>query len=484
MPENNIIAAVFLAYLGIVLAIGTLAYRRTTSLADYLLGGRRLGKWVTALSAQASDMSGWLLLGLPGLAYAVGLEALWMVAALALGSWLNWLWVARRLRTETERLGNALTLPDFLEARFADGSRVLRVVAALFILFFFTFYVGSLLVAGGRLFESVFGFPYQWAVITGLAAILVYTFLGGFLAVSWTDAFQAALMIAALLAVAVLGVATLGGPGAFGAELRAINPALLDPFTDAGGAPLGAIAVLSLAGWGLGYFGQPHILVRFMAIRDPAHLDFSRRVAVGWQVTCLAAAVLIALVGVATIDPPLVAEEQERVFIHLSRALFHPVVAGVVLSAILAAVMSTADSQLLAASSAVSGDFYKAFLRPAAGDRELLWVGRAAVIAVAAGALLVAMDPGSRVLDLVGYAWAGFGAVFGPVILLSLLWPRLGRAAAASGMTAGGLTVIIWGRLGGGIFELYELVPGFVAALAAMLAVTLWPQRQPAAIAW
>ncbi|MCP1728184.1 sodium/proline symporter [Natronospira proteinivora] len=470
---NGLIVAAFVVYLLVVFAIGALAFLRTTSLADYILGGRKLGKWTTALSAQASDMSGWLLLGLPGAVYISGLDQIWMPIALAVGAWLNWRLVARRLRTETERLGNALTIPDFLEARFADGSRILRVVAALFILFFFTFYVSSLLAAGGTLFESAFGMDYRWAVFTGLAAILFYTLIGGFLAVSWTDAFQAALMFLALVAVALLGLFTLGGIGGLVSGVNEVNPALWNPLTDTEGQFMGIIAILSLLGWGLGYFGQPHILARFMAIRDPEELVFSRRVAIGWVSICLVAAVMVAMIGIVSLEPALSGDDREQVFIHLSQALFHPVIAGVILAAILAAVMSTADSQLLASSSAVSEDFYKAFLRPNAEQSELLWVGRGAVVLVALAAVVVAMDPESLVLDLVGYAWAGFGAVFGPVILISLLWPAMNRLAAGAGMLVGGATVIIWDRLEGGLFELYELVPGFALAAVAIVLVTL-----------
>jgi sodium/proline symporter len=477
--DNSLVTVAFIVYLVVVFAIGAIAFLRTTDLADYILGGRKLGKWTTALSAQASDMSGWLLLGLPGAVYASGMDQIWMPIALALGAWLNWLLVARRLRTETERLGNSLTIPDFLEARFRDTSRILRVVAALFILFFFTFYVSSLLVAGGTLFESVFGFDYRWAVLTGVGAILLYTLFGGFLAVSWTDAFQAGLMFLALIAVVVFGVVALGGVGELVSDVNAVNPNLWNPLTDTDGEFLGIIAILSLAGWGLGYFGQPHILARFMAIRDPDELVFSRRVAITWVVVCLIGAVLLAMVGIAWLEPPLQGDDREKVFIHLTQALFHPAVAGVVLAAILAAVMSTADSQLLASSSAVSEDFYKAFLRPDAGRSELLWVGRGAVILVTVAAAAVAMDPESFVLDLVGYAWAGFGAVFGPVILVALVWPAMTRLGAAAGMIVGGATVIIWDRLEGGLFELYELVPGFALALLAIVGTTLAARKLP-----
>jgi sodium/proline symporter len=460
----------FLVYLLVVLVIGIIAWRRTTDLRDYILGGRRLGRWTTALSAQASDMSGWLLLGLPGYAYLAGLESLWLVVGLLAGTWLNWRLTARRLRIATEAYGDALTLPEYLQRRFADPYGLLRLLGAAVVLLFFTFYTASGLVAGGKLFEAVFDLPYLWAVTAGTGAVLAYTFIGGFLAVSWTDALQGLLMLVALVLVACVGVLAVGGFDGLGIQLEAANPALLSPFTDAAGAPLTVLAVASLLGWGLGYFGQPHILARFMAVSSAGELVASRRIAVAWVTIALAAATLVGLAGAAWLDPPLAGADTEKVFMAMASLLLHPVIAGICLAGILAAVMSTADSQLLVASSAVSEDLYRDLLRKQAGPGELLWVGRLAVIVIAIGAFLLALDPDSKVLDLVAYAWAGFGASFGPTILASLYWRRMSLAGAYAGIVVGGVTVVAWRAMSGGIFDLYEIVPGVIlSALAVAL---------------
>ena len=458
----------FVVYLLVVLAIGIVAWRSTASLRDYILGGRRLGRWTTALSAQASDMSGWLLLGLPGYAYLAGMESVWLVVGLLLGTWLNWRLTAQRLRVATEAYGDALTLPEYLQRRFADPHGLLRLLGAAVVLLFFTFYTASGLVAGGKLFEAVFDLPYAWAVTAGAGAVLAYTFIGGFLAVSWTDALQGMLMLVALVLVACVGVAATGGFSGLAAGLEATNPALLSAFTDAAGAPLTVIAVVSLLGWGLGYFGQPHILARFMAVRSASELHASRRIAVAWVSIALAAATLVGLAGAAWLDPPLQGADSEKVFMGMAAALLHPVIAGICLAGILAAVMSTADSQLLVASSAVSEDLYRDLLRPNAAPGELLWIGRFAVIAIAIGAFLLALDPDSKVLDLVAYAWAGFGASFGPTILASLYWRRMSLAGAYAGILTGGITVVAWRQLSGGLFDLYEIVPGVILSALAV----------------
>ncbi len=468
------IVTAFALYLVAMLAIGAWAWRRTRDLADYLLGGRRLGRWVTALSAEASDMSGWLLLGLPGYAYAAGLEAGWIALGLLAGTWLNWRLLAARLREATAAHG-ALTLPEFLAARLGGG-RALRVVAAAFILFFFTLYTASGLAAGGKLFESVFGLPYAQAVLAGCLVIIAYTLAGGFLAVSWTDVVQGLLMLAALIAAPLVAIAAQGGWEATLAAVAARDPALLDPLSR-GGEPLGAVALLSLLAWGLGYFGQPHILARFMAVRDAGELAPARRIAVGWVTLTLGGAVLVGLAGIGYLDPPLAGADTEKVFLRLVQAVFHPFVAGVLLAAVLAAIMSTADSQLLVAASALTEDLYRGLMRPRAGERELVWMGRATVAGVAGVATAFALDPDSRVLDMVAYAWAGFGATFGPVLLLAVWWPRLTRAGALAGMVAGGLTVIVWKHLAGGWFDLYELAPGFAAGLAAAVLASLAGRR-------
>ena len=471
--HQTAVVLTFVAYLIAMLAIGLLAYRRTRNLADYILGGRRLGSWVTALSAQASDMSGWLLLGLPGFAYVAGLESAWLAGGLLAGTYLNWRLVAARLRRYTEMAGNALTLSDYLERRFDDASHLLRIVSAVFILIFFIFYTTSGLVAGGKLFSTVFGVPYAWAVPAGAAVVVLYTFLGGFLAVSWTDTVQGLMMFAALIAVPLVAISELGGWSSTFGAIEQLDPELLDPLQSVAGEPLTAIALLSLVAWGLGYFGQPHILARFMATRSVDQLPAARRIATGWTAVTLAGAVSVGLAGIGYLDPPLADAERERVFIRLVELLFHPLLAGVWLAAILAAIMSTADSQLLVASSALTEDFYKGLVRRDAPDRELVWIGRLTVMGIALVALVLAMNPDSKVLDLVAYAWAGLGASFGPALLLSLYWKRMTRAGALAGILIGGTTVIVWKQLGGGLFELYELLPGVLLSTAGIVPVSL-----------
>jgi sodium/proline symporter len=468
VETNYTIILTFAAYLAVVLVVGAVAWRRTKNLKDYILGGRRLGRWVTAISAQASDMSGWLLMGLPGYAYAAGMESIWLLVGLLIGTYANWKFTAARLRVATERNGDSLTLPDYLDRRFNDRSGVLRLLSALFILVFFTFYTSSGLVAGGRLFEEVFGLDYIWAVAAGGVTIVVYTFIGGFLAVSWTDLIQGLLMFVALIIVAVMGLAAIGGLDGMASGMATVDPALLDPFTNAAGEPLGAIAVISLLGWGLGYFGQPHILARFMAASSVERIRDSRRIAMTWVTVALACGMVVGMSGIALLEEPLAGADTEKIFILMATIFLNPVVAGVCLAGILAAVMSTADSQLLVASSAVSEDLYKGFFRREASPGELLWVGRLAVVAIAMLALFLASDPDSKVLDLVAYAWAGFGAAFGPVILISLYWRRMSRSGAIAGVLTGGITVIAWKQLAGGIFDIYEIVPGVLFSAAAV----------------
>lgn len=464
-------------YFVVLLGLGILAWQRTQNLSDYILGGRRLGSGVTALSAGASDMSGWLLLGLPGAAYLSGLEAGWIALGLLIGTWLNWMIVARRLRVATETLDNSLTLPDYFERRFADTSGLLRIIPGFFIFLFFALYVSSGLVAGGRLFETVFDLPYLWAVSIGVGAIIVYTFLGGYLAVSWTDALQALLMLLALVAVPLIIIGA--GDAGLVESVRQSNPHLLNPLTTAEGQALGLLAIVSLMAWGLGYFGQPHILARFMGIRRSGQLTRARRIAVSWAGICLVAAIFVGMAGIGGLAEPLEGPDSETVFIRLVEVLFHPLIAGICLAAILAAIMSTADSQLLVASSVVAEDFYKGMIRPDAGQGELVWIGRISVVVIALIALWLAADPDRTVLDLVAHAWAGLGAAFGPVIILSLYWSRMSRAGAAAGMVAGGVTVLVWERLEGGLFDVYEILPGAIlAAVFAVIFSRLWSDER------
>lgn len=472
MIGNNVgVTVTFLIYIVLMLAIGYIAYKRTTNLSDYILGGRSLGPLPSALSAGASDMSGWLLLGLPGYAYAAGYEAIWIAVGLLAGTWLNWLFVAKRLRTYSFAAGDSLTLPSFFENRFNDTSRVLRVISAFFILLFFLFYTSSGLVAGGKLFETVFQLDYEIAVIVGAVAVVSYTFFGGFLAVVWTDVIQGLLMFAALLLVPIMAITADGGWSATQMAMEAKNPEFLNAFTGTDGTALGAMAILSLLGWGLGYFGQPHILARFQAIRSEADVPTARRIAVLWSAFGLFGALLVGFAAIGYFDTAL--EDGEKAFILLVDALFHPIIAGILLAAILAAIMSTADSQLLVSSSALAEDFYKALFRRDASQSELVWVGRFAVVGIAVVATALAFDPDSKVLTLVSYAWAGFGAAFGPALILSLYWKRMTKMGAVAGIVVGGATVVIWGNMSGGILDLYEIIPGFLFATIAIVGVSL-----------
>ena len=477
------VTIVFIIYIVFVLAVGYVAYRRTENLSDYILGGRRLGSWTTALSACASDMSGWLLLGLPGYAYAAGYEAGWIAVGLLVGTYFNWRLVATRLRRYSVIAGDSQTLPEFFEKRFQDNSHILRVVSAIFILLFFLFYTSSGLVAGGKLFNAVFELPYHWAVTVGALVILVYTFIGGFLAVSWTDLFQGLLMALALIIASILAISNAGGWEATTSSISQSNPALLDAFTDSNNEPLGWLAIISLLAWGLGYFGQPHILARFKAIRTTKEIPAARRIAVTWVFITLSCALLVGLVGIPSLEQPLQGADTEKVFILLVQTLFHPLVAAVCLAAILAAIMSTADSQLLVSAAAFTSDFYKTLFHnklihnnlfhKTASERQLVWIGRVAVLVIAIIALILAWDPDRKVLDLVAYAWAGFGAAFGPTLIMSLFWRRMNRYGAFAGIMAGGLTVLIWKQLSGGIFDVYEIVPGFVLSLVSIIAFSL-----------
>lgn len=474
MIENNlIISFTFLVYLAVMLGIGLYAYKLTSSSEDYFLGGRSLGPWPTALSAGASDMSGWLLLGLPGYAFAAGMESLWLAGGLLLGTWLNWLICAKRLRTYSIQVDNALTIPEYLSRRFKDNSKLLQTISAFFILLFFLFYTSSGLVAGGKLFETVFGLDYSTAVILGTICVVSYTLFGGFLAVSWTDLVQGLLMSAALVIVPI--VALDGSFSDLSNSLHAKNPELLTLWNSAKGEPLTWISIVSLAAWGLGYFGQPHILARFKACRSNKDIGTARRIAVSWTALSMAGALLIGFVGIIYVDTNLGGSlaDGETIFMILVNAVFHPVVAGILLAAILAAIMSTADSQLLVSSSALAEDFYKQLIRKEADSQEIVLVGRVAVVVLSLFALILALNPESSVLGLVSYAWAGFGAGFGPAILFSLFWRRMNRNGALAGVLVGSITIVVWKQLSGGLFDLYEIVPGFILASLAIVLVSL-----------
>lgn len=455
----------FCVYIAGMLLIGSIAYRSTHNLGDYLLGGRRLGAGVTALSAGASDMSGWLLLGLPGAIYVSGLQEAWIVVGLIVGAWFNWTYVARPLRQATGEF-DSLTLPDYFEIRFQDRSKMLRLVSAVVILLFFTFYAASGLVAGARLFSASFDLSYLTALLLGAVVIVGYTTVGGFLAVSWTDFIQGLLMAAALVLVPIVMLVQMGGAGNTLEMLNALDPGYVDMV---GGVSV--VGAISLMAWGLGYFGQPHILARFMAIGSPDNVMNARRIGMSWMVISTLAAVAVGLIGIAYlawIGQPLASNDSEQVFIELTQLIFNPWLGGILLAAILAAIMSTIDSQLLVSSSALSEDFYKTWINPDASDRQLVIVGRAMVLLIALVAIIVAMDPESKVLGLVSYAWAGLGASFGPVVLISLYWKQMTRNGALLGMITGAVTVVVWKQLEGGLFDLYEILPGFIFACLAI----------------
>ncbi len=479
LSNNAITGLIFIVYIIAMLWIGVAAYRRTHDLSDYILGGRSLGRWVSALSAGASDMSGWLLLGLPGYAYLAGYEAIWIAAGLLLGTYLNWRIMAVRLRCYSELADNSLTLPDYLEKRFADPSHLLRLLSAFFILLFFLFYTASGLTAGGKLFTTVFGISYHSALLLGVLAILIYTFVGGFLAVSWTDLIQGLLMVVVLVMVPLMAILSLGGWEPMQDAMQQQNPARLSLWTNQQGEPLGALAVISLLGWGLGYFGQPHILARFAAVRSTSVAIQARRIATGWTALGLAGALLVGFSGVGYLQPVLQGSESEKVFIYMVQNMFPAALAAICLAAILAAIMSTADSQLLVSASVLVEDFYLTLLRRKADQTELVWAGRGAVVAITIIATYLAWEPGRKVLDLVAYAWAGFGAAFGPVLLFSLYWRRMTRWAAIGGLLSGGITVVWWKAMAGGIFDLYEIVPGVLIASLVIVIVSL-ASRPPA----
>jgi len=472
MTSHSIgVSAALMLYCAVMLAIGIYYCRRMRSVSDYILGNRSLGTWVTSMSAEAADMSGWLMLGLPGYAYCAGMQAGWIALGLIIGTYINWKAVAGRLRTYTQVANDSLTLPDYLQNRFRDSSHALRVVSAIFILIFFLLYTSSGFVAGGKMFHAVFHVPYFWAMLLGALVIVFYTFLGGFMAVCWTDFVQGVMMFFAILIVPIAGIALLGGPSPTFTALERVSGEFLDPFTASEGRKLSLVAIISLMAWGLVYFGQPHIIIRFMAIKSAKLISQARRIAMVWVVLSLTAAVAVGMVGRVFLRETLQGTASETVFIVMTDRIFTSFFAGLVFSAVLAAIMSTASAQLLVTSSAVSQDLYKALIHKKAGEQELLRASRWAVIMVAVIAVVFGANPENRVLDLVAYAWAGFGAAFGPAILVSLYWQRMTGNGALAGIVAGGITVLVWKQFGW--FGLYEIVPGFVLSVIAIFVVSL-----------
>ncbi|MBU0631272.1 sodium/proline symporter PutP [bacterium] len=455
----------FVAYMLVMVGIGIYFYFKTNDLSDFVLGGRSLGPGVTALSAGASDMSGWLLLGLPGMMYTQGIVGSWIAVGLILGAYINWHYVAKPLRVYTHHLDDAITIPDYFSNRFEDKGNTLRVVTAVVILVFYTLYTSSGLVGGAKLFEATFHLDYQTALIIGSFIIVSYTFLGGYNAVSWTDFIQGILMMLALVVVPVVVIYDLGGVGEGLRIIESVDPANLDILSGTS-----FIGIISLMAWGLGYFGQPHILVRFMSIRHEDEMNRAKTIGMTWMILSIIGSLAVGFFGLAyVVSHGVDLKDSEKIFIALSQLLFNPWIAGFLLAAILAAIMSTIDSQLLVSSSVLTRDIYHVILRKDASDKELVWVGRITVIAIALIAWYLSTDENSSVLKLVSYAWAGFGAAFGPVIILSLYNSGITKNGAIAGMIAGSVTVILYKHFHGGIFDLYEIFPGFIASWIATL---------------
>lgn len=476
-------------YMLLMIGIGVYSFRKSNSNSeDFLIGGRKMGAAVTALSAGSSDMSGWLLMGVPGAMYFTGLSSIWIAIGLTIGAFFNYLIVAPRLRLYTEVAGNSITLPVFFENRFKDKTHLLKIVSSLLILVFFTLYTSSGMVAGGKLFESAFGFDYKNGLYLTSLVVVLYTFLGGFLAVSLTDFVQGTIMVLALVIVPLVALIEIGGIGETLQLVASKGDHYLDLFSGTT-----TISIISLLAWGLGYFGQPHILVRFMAIGQVGDLRKARRIGITWMIFTVGGALLVGLIGIAYLlkfDGTTMLRfdasktESETIFIYFSRILFHPLIGGFLLSAILAAVMSTISSQLLVTSSSLTEDIYKAFLHKNATSKQLLMVSRISVLLVAIISLMLSISPKDSILNLVGNAWAGFGAAFGPLILLSLLWKKTTWQGALVGMIVGASVVLIWVYADHSYKDWYELLPGFVCSFVSIILVSLLTQKENKAITY
>ncbi|OPC37889.1 sodium/proline symporter PutP [Elizabethkingia miricola] len=464
-------------YLLLMIGIGVYSYKKSTSNSEeFLIGGRKMGAAVTALSAGAADMSGWLLMGVPGAMYLSGISSSWIAIGLTTGAFLNYIIVAPRLRIYTEVAQNAITLPVFFENRFKNKNHLLKVTSSIFILVFFTLYTSAGMVSGGKLFESAFGIDYTVGLLLTSLVVVLYTFLGGFLAVSLTDFVQGTIMVLALVIVPIVAISQIGSIGETFSLIKAKDPKYLDLFRGTT-----TISIVSLLAWGLGYCGQPHILVRFMAIDKPKDLVKARRIGITWMIFTVAGALAIGLIGIAYLqkfDLETMMKfdgsktEAETIFIYFSRILFHPLIAGFLLTAILAAVMSTISSQLLVTSSSLTEDIYKAFLNKNATPKQLLLTSRLSVLLVAVVAVLLSLNPKDSILNLVGNAWAGFGSAFGPLILLSLLWKKTTWQGGLAGMLVGGITVLGWVYIQHPFKDWYEMIPGFILSLLTNLVVS------------
>lgn len=446
----------FVIYLIFLMGVGVYFYKKTETAEDYVLGGRGMGSWVTALSAQASDMSGWLLMGLPGAVYMTGMSQTWTAIGLTLGTYLNWKILAPKLRVQTEET-DTMTLPNFLSKKLKDDTGTIRIFSAIVILFFFTVYSSSGLVAAGKLFASILGIDYKIAVIIGVGTIVFYTFMGGYLACCWTDFFQGTLMFLAILVVPVMAYFTSGGMEsiAYQAQIRDISLSILH------GSKIGTMGIISALAWGLGYFGQPHILVRFMSVKNLEELNKARQIAMAWVLISLAGAVAIGITGIGLFtDISQIGGDSEKIFIYMISKLFNPWVGGILLAAILSAIMSTIDSQLLVSASTLSEDFYR-YIKKDATEKQVMWTGRIGIIAISLVATIIAMDTNSHILSMVSYAWAGFGGAFGPAILMTLYCKSLNWRSVFAGMLVGVAVIILW-KISGLSNYLYEILPAFI----------------------
>ncbi len=500
MDSNTLqILIAMIIYMAIVVGIGVIfAKRANQNSENYFLGGRTLGPWITAMSAEASDMSGWLLMGLPGVAYWCGVaDAAWTAIGLAIGTYFNWLIVSKRLRRYSVRANNSITLPDFFSNRFREKKKIVMTLSALFILIFFTVYAASCFVTCGKLFSTLFGMSYQFWMIIGAVFVLAYTLLGGFLAESASDFMQSIVMIVALTVIVIIGTVQAGGVGAVIDNARSI-PGFLDffglatPMTDAdgvqiveNGAPLfgpaanyGVLSIFSMLAWGLGYFGMPQVLLRFMAIRRESELKRSRRIAMIWVCISLAVAVFIGIMGrvLFPVIEPLTKANAENIFIILSRSSLPAILAGFVMAGILAATISSSDSYLLIAASAVAKNIFQGIVKKDASDKQVMTITRITLLVIALIAAVIALDEQSVIFQIVSFAWAGFGATFGPLMLFSLFWKRINRAGAIAGMVSGAAMVFIWKLLIsqlGGVFAIYELLPAFIVSSICIVVVSL-----------
>ncbi len=464
----------FIIYFAIIAVLSFLANRRNKQLSDYMLGGRSLSGPIAALGAGASDMGGWLLLALPGAVFMHGISEIWMPIGLSVGAYLNWLFVAPRLRTYTEIASDSLTIPAYFDHRFRDNSTFLRFLTALVVLVFFTFYAAAGFVSGGLLFKVAFHISYKSALWTSATLIMLYTAIGGFLALSWIDFFQGTLMFLALIVTPLFAYHHMAQgwhftPQELSTIKQHIAPGYFHPFNN-----ITAVGILSLLAWGFGYFGQPHILVRFMAAKSVKVIPQARRICMTWMMISLLGAIGTGLIGHAFFAGNL--DDPESVFLQLAQTLFNPWVTGILLAAVLSAVMSTVSAQVLAASSALTADFYRRFVRPKASQKELVVMGRVTVIAIAIVAILLASNPDGNILQLVSYAWGGLAASFGPLIILSLFWKRTTRKGAIAGILTGAITIVIWKNVIatlGGWFGIYEIIPGFILASIVIIVVSL-----------